>query len=155
LISDDLGDDAGRFAAVGVGHSRNPSGDEPMSTRITAGAVVFCRDHRALAAFYSELAGLHFQGGDDSHTVLASEDFELVLHALRGEPEPTTPPATREDSYVKLFFPVPRLAEARARCAILGGRLRPANEEWQARGFRACDGVDPEGNVFQLREPAP
>jgi predicted enzyme related to lactoylglutathione lyase len=126
-----------------------------MTTRITGGAVVFCRDHRSLATFYSELTGLRSQGGDERHTVLASEDFELVLHALRGEPGPTTTPTTREDSYIKLFFPVASLADARARCATLGGRLRPTNEEWQARGFRACDGVDPEGNVFQLRETAP
>jgi len=50
--------------------------------------------------------------------------------------------------------PVDSLAAARARVAMLGGRLDPADREWSARGFRACDGVDPEGNVFQLREPA-
>jgi hypothetical protein len=25
-------------------------------------------------------------------------------------------------------------------------------KEFEARGFRACDGYDPEGNVVQLRE---
>lgn len=33
--------------------------------------------------------------------------------------------------------------------------VRVGREEWAARGFRACDGVDPEGNVLQFREPAP
>ena len=50
---------------------------------------------------------------------------------------------------------MPSLAEARARAPALGGRLAPAGKEWAARGFRACDGVDPEGNVVQFREPAP
>jgi predicted enzyme related to lactoylglutathione lyase len=60
----------------------------------------------------------------------------------------------RHDSYLKVCLPVASLAEARARAEALGGRLYPAQQEWQARGFRACDGHDPEGNVFQLRESA-
>lgn len=28
------------------------------------------------------------------------------------------------------------------------------SKEWEARGFRACDGRDPEGNVLQVREAA-
>ena len=34
----------------------------------------------------------------------------------------------------------------------LGGRVKPVHDEWEARGFRACDGHDPEGNVIQVRE---
>jgi hypothetical protein len=29
------------------------------------------------------------------------------------------------------------------------------DKEWSARGFRACETVDPEGNVIQFREDAP
>ena len=38
--------------------------------------------------------------------------------------------------------------------AVLGGEVWPVDREWEAasRGFRACDGRDPEGNVFQVRE---
>jgi hypothetical protein len=35
-----------------------------------------------------------------------------------------------------------------------GGELNPPDKEFAARGFRACDGHDPEGNVLQLREIA-
>ena len=50
---------------------------------------------------------------------------------------------------------VPSIAEARVRAAGLGGEVWPVDREWEAtsRGFRACDGRDPEGNVFQVREP--
>jgi len=27
--------------------------------------------------------------------------------------------------------------------------------EWQFKDARACDGIDPEGNIFQLRQPLP
>jgi hypothetical protein len=29
--------------------------------------------------------------------------------------------------------------------------VQAADKEWAWRGFRACDGVDPEGNVVQIR----
>ena len=32
------------------------------------------------------------------------------------------------------------------------GALYPSHKEWDARGFRACDGYDPEGNIVQLRK---
>jgi predicted enzyme related to lactoylglutathione lyase len=38
--------------------------------------------------------------------------------------------------------------------AAHGGAVQPAAREWEARGFRACDGHDPEGNIFQVRERA-
>jgi len=125
-----------------------------MAMRIKPGAVVFAHDFQRLARFYSGIAGLETILADASHAVLASGDLELVLHALSGESLPDAPPVAREDTYVKLFFPVASLAAARERAAKLGGRLLPADREWTARGFRACDGVDPEGNVFQLRELA-
>ena len=63
-------------------------------------------------------------------------------------------PRVREDSYIKPFFPVNSLSEARERAVALGGQLRPPNEEWEARGFRACEAIDPDGNVIQFREDA-
>jgi hypothetical protein len=33
-------------------------------------------------------------------------------------------------------------------------QVHATEKEWSARGFRACDGYDPEGNVFQVREKA-
>ncbi len=108
-----------------------------------------------LTRFYQDVAGLERVSGDGTHSVLESATFQLVVHAIRGESTPAVPPEPREDSYIKPFFPVPSLAEARARAATLGGMLRPVSAEWEARGFRACDGVDPDGNVIQCRESLP
>ena len=66
----------------------------------------------------------------------------------------TQPPALREDSCIKLCLPVDSIAAARTQAAQLGGQIGPTAKEWEARGFRACDGYDPEGNVFQVRESA-
>jgi hypothetical protein len=78
------------------------------------------------------------------------------VHQLRGEPPVTTDtrgrPALREDSYWKLALPVASIAAARTIASLLGGGLKSPEQEWEARGFRACDGYDPEGNVIQVRE---
>jgi hypothetical protein len=86
--------------------------------------------------------------------IVYSGRFELVLHSLPGEPAVRQTPLAREDCYLKPFFPVPSLSEARERAVALGGRLRPQSEEWAARGFRACEALDPDGNVMQFREEA-
>ena len=118
------------------------------------GAVIFTGDKDRLARFYQAVTGLKVSAEDHDVTVLASDAFELVIHALPGEPVNQAVPPDRE-AYVKPFFPVVSLSETRKRVAALGGRLRPADEEWSARGFRACEGVDPDGNPIQFREAVP
>ena len=127
-------------------------------TTLKFGAVIFTIDHARLAMFYAETTARVRQSGDATRTVLASDSFELVLHNLRGEPSVVpvgdSAAAPREHACVKLFFPVTRLAAARARCAANGGRVLPPEREWNGRGFRACDAFDPDGNVMQFRESA-
>jgi peptidoglycan LD-endopeptidase LytH len=116
------------------------------------GAVLFVRNVAHVAAFYREVAGLRSGHQAPDHVVLESDAGQLVVHALRGEPAANASSvAPREDAYVKLSFPVGSLSGARTRAAAHGGSLAPESAEWSARGFRACEGVDPEGNVFQLR----
>jgi hypothetical protein len=92
------------------------------------------------------------------HAVLEAAGFQLTIHALRTEPAPRRDSQgnvlVREDSYWKLCFPVESIAGARLRAFELGGVIKSHEHEWSARGFRACDGYDPEGNVLQLRERA-
>jgi predicted enzyme related to lactoylglutathione lyase len=121
---------------------------------VRPGAVIFTGDHKRLARFYEGVTGLSVRYADEGITVLGSETFELVIHALPNEPPVSEPPHIREDAYIKPFFPVRSLSEAREKAAALGGKLRPQNGEWEARGFRACEAIDPDGNVIQFREDA-
>ena len=63
-----------------------------------------------------------------------------------------TPPEKREATAFKIVFAVPSLAQAREAAKANEGELYPGGKEWSFQGLRTCDGVDPEGNVFQLRE---
>lgn len=125
-----------------------------MTKTTRPGAVIFTGDKERLARFYEAVTGLPVRTNDGSVTVLASDEFELVIHALPGEPVVQSPPQGR-DSYVKPFFPVKSLSKARKQAAGLGGRIGPAAEEWKARGFKACEAIDPDGNPIQFRESAP
>lgn len=115
------------------------------------GAVIFTGDKDRLTTFYHAVTSLPIRVSDDSVAVLSSDHFELVIHALPGEP-PGNVSVVREDVYVKPFFPVASLAETRKKVESFGGNMRPTQEEWEAGGFRACEAVDPDGNVIQFRE---
>lgn len=129
-----------------------------MSRLPAPSAVVFVADVERMTRFYQTVAAMTLLSGDAAHSVLEVEHFQLVIHALSGEPKVVPGPngevPVRGDTYIKVCLPVRSLSAARTLAASLGGLLQPAEREWvaEARGFRACDGHDPEGNVFQLRE---
>jgi len=122
------------------------------------GAVVFAKDPARVARFYEVIAGLSVVQVENGHVILESEVIQVVVHAIPRRVADTitiaSPPQLRDEGAIKLFFPVASLAEARDKAPALGGGLSPEKKEWEARGFRACDGYDPEGNVVQFREDA-
>lgn len=121
-----------------------------------AGVVLFCADVPRLAQFYQAVADLSPVHMEPGLTVLAGTHGEVVLHALPPqyvEPVPV-PPVAREDSYCKPYFPVANLAAARSAVVAHGGLMHPADREFEHRGLRMCDAVDPEGNVIQFRVPS-
>lgn len=90
--------------------------------------------------------------------VLESDHFQLVVHPIPKQIAKSikiaSPPLRRTDVAAKLIFPVADIAEVRAKAPALGGELNLPAKEFEARGFRACDGHDPEGNVVQFRQSA-
>lgn len=129
-----------------------------MPTVVKSGAVVFAKYLQPMTTFYREVAMLAPTQQEDGHAVLENDSLQLVVHAIpphiAATFEISDPPQVREEASVKLVFPVADLAVARLAAAAHGGRLLPQENEWIWQGFRVCDGVDPEGNVFQLRAPA-
>lgn len=126
-----------------------------MHRRPAPSVVLFVADVPRVSAFYREVASMTLLHEDEMHVVLGIDGLELVIHQLRGEPavqpDATGRPPLREDSHWKLCLPVQGFTTARAAAAALGGGLRAPEHEWEARGVRACDGHDPEGNVLQVR----
>ncbi|HEX4984825.1 MAG TPA: VOC family protein [Burkholderiales bacterium] len=120
------------------------------------GVVLFVSDVARVARFYEAVARMDISHADDEHVVLQGGGFELVVHRVHGGHEAagaaTGDVHVREDSACKLCLPVNSIAAARAAAASHGGFVKDGRHEWAGRGFRACDGHDPEGNVIQVRE---
>lgn len=121
-------------------------------------AVIYAKDVASLCLFYQAVAGLAVEGRADGHVVLGSPAFQLVLVAVPAQIAAAitiaNPVIPRTETPVKLCFPVASLAAARGLAAAHGGGIKAADQEWMFQAGLACDGHDPEGNVFQLRQMA-
>ena len=129
-----------------------------MNYRPKPSAVVFAKSVATLARFYCEVAEMVEVHKDKDHVVLDEQGFQLVIHGIPKKIAAliniSAPPEVREDTPIKVCLPVSSIERARLKAAELGGQVGAKGKEWVARGFRACDGWDPEGNVFQVRESA-
>lgn len=125
-----------------------------MSGPARAGLFIYAKDLPRLAGFYESLLGMSRVHATSDLVVLHSPDIQLVIHAIppaiAASISISSPPEKRDDAALKFFFTVPSIAEAAASAHDLGGEVMP--ERWQAPGFRACNAIDPEGNIFQVRE---
>lgn len=125
-----------------------------MSGPARAGLFVYAKDVERVVAFYAVLLGMVRAHATPQMTVLRSPDLQMVVHAMPPERAAqvsvATPPVPRDDAAFKFFHTVPSLAHARETAATLGGAVWP--EQYQGPGFIVCNAVDPEGNIFQVRE---
>lgn len=123
-----------------------------------AGAVLYAKDLDRVAAFYSAVLGFEPAARDDEHVLLESPAFQLVVLRMPSHIAATiqipVPAVRRANAAVKLVFFVPSLAGVRAAAAARGGAMNGADTEWLFNRWKVCDGIDPEGNVIQCREPA-
>jgi catechol 2,3-dioxygenase-like lactoylglutathione lyase family enzyme len=116
-------------------------------------AIVFAKDVSRLRAFYETILGLPVieatPAGD--WVRLDAGGAGLALHAI---PRPIAarivvedPPRAREGTPIKLAFRADDPEAERARLVAQGVTMR------EPRRFGEvvfCDGIDPEGNVFQI-----
>jgi predicted enzyme related to lactoylglutathione lyase len=127
-----------------------------MSEQQASGAVLYAKNITQVSEFYAQVAGLKITHCEADHVALASALFQLVVVAI---PEDlaasiviSTPPVRRTETPIKLIIVIASIDGARSTAARLGGELDPPKLEWQYRGYRVCDGLDPEGNIVQFRE---
>ncbi|MFO1494595.1 MAG: VOC family protein [Lysobacterales bacterium] len=125
-----------------------------MSGPARFGALIYAKDLARLSDFYRLVLDMRLLKGNEDLHVLASADAQLLIHAIPEHIASTftisTPPVPREDVALKLFFSVPNMRDAIATISRLGGSVWP--EEWRGPGFNVRNAVDPEGNIFQIRE---
>jgi predicted enzyme related to lactoylglutathione lyase len=124
---------------------------------MVAAAVLYVKDLGVVTAFYEQCLGMGVaESVEGDFAVLVSGDWELSLVAVPAAVAASIviadPPARRETTPVKLAFDVASIEGLRPVFAGAGGQMDPAGSAREFRAHRLIDGVDPEGNVVQLRE---
>lgn len=115
-------------------------------------AVLYARDLAQVTAFYSALLRQPLVYRDAYHAVLRCGIFALDIHQLPADAIEGNEGDARKPATVKLSFPVDSIMRARQAALAHGGELDPPPPRWVIEQQKICDGRDPEGNVFQLRE---
>jgi hypothetical protein len=119
-------------------------------------ATVFAKDQELLVTFYRQFGFVPTLTEPDDVAVLTDGDCELTIvsippHISR-DIEISSPPQVRSQTPIKLTFIVAALDDALERAQHFGGSTADF-KRWSMEGFDIQDCVDPEGNVFQLRQP--
>jgi catechol 2,3-dioxygenase-like lactoylglutathione lyase family enzyme len=122
-------------------------------------AVIYVVDLERCVDFYAQVLGLVLREKSDGSCILDGQGLTLnmvqVPEAIAAEVELQDPPERREETPIKLVFEVADIASVRASAPAWGGSIDPVDAEWPWLGSVRCDGVDPEGNVLQVKAPPP
>ncbi|HEY7673048.1 MAG TPA: VOC family protein [Gammaproteobacteria bacterium] len=123
---------------------------------MTTAAVIYAKDLERLVAFYAALGLRVDETKRGDFAVLLGPDLELSIiqipKQVASQIEISTPPQARTRTPIKLAFFVPSIDQALEATRALGGRVKDDAKRWEFRGHALQDAIDPEGNVFQLRE---
>lgn len=127
-----------------------------FSSNPTTVAILYAKNLASLREFYASVVALELAHlGEDQVDLCSSAGLLTILavpeHIARTI-EITSPPERRTETPIKLVFSVPSISTSRGLAVALGGLIDTPEQEWEWDGFRICDGHDPEGNVFQVRE---
>lgn len=124
--------------------------------------VLYACELPRLRKFYTEALGFSVTEEDDSYARLILEDFELVLQqapeSVTSQIQLSIPAVPRSAAAIKpVLILTPSMSEIRQLIIDAGGTFNEVGSEWHFRDHRVCDGVDVEGNIFQIRvfDPPP
>jgi catechol 2,3-dioxygenase-like lactoylglutathione lyase family enzyme len=112
--------------------------------------MIFAKDMQRMTAFYRHGIGLRLleERSKEGWAELDAGAVVLALHGIPGEIakdiQVTIPPKQRGNTPIKLIFRTADVAQARAHLIEHGAVM------FEPRPSGACDGMDPEGNVFQI-----
>jgi len=116
--------------------------------------ILFANDMEKMTPFYEAIIGLRRVGtpeDSDDFVALDAGGVHLCLHRIpeqyARDVEVAIPPVAREGTPIKVCFHSPDVRHARGVLESRGARLGPVRE---FGNLHVCDGIDPEGNVFQI-----
>ena len=119
--------------------------------------VLYAKDLDRMTQFYTALGLKVDEAQPGEYSVLTGPEMELSIvripENIASKIEISNPPHAREDTPIKLAFSVSSIDRTLEATRSLGGRIKEGSKRWRSRGHAIQDAIDPEGNVYQLREP--
>lgn len=112
-----------------------------------AQAIIFVDDVAKMQAFYQGTLGLAVLTAEPGWVRLDAGGVVLALHAITPARTRPDPPPERAAAVTKLCFRVDDVDAAREALVAAGVKMRTVN---RIGDLAFCDGIDPEGNVFQI-----
>jgi catechol 2,3-dioxygenase-like lactoylglutathione lyase family enzyme len=120
--------------------------------------MIYVKDFPRMKEFYRQMLGAQLVNTEwtDTWALFDADGTRFALHAIPAEYartiEISSPPKARETSPVKLIFAVDNVPAERNRLEAMG--ITMLQRPWQ-NAAEECEGVDPEGNVFQISAVRP
>jgi len=136
----------------GSGLAAGPSGLYPEAMRLEC-AMLYVKDFPHMRKFYEQMLGTPPVNTEwtDTWALFDVGGARFALHAIPPEYarniQISSPPKARETDPVKLIFAVDNVPAERNRLETMG--ITMLQRPWQ-EPTEACEGVDPEGNIFQI-----
>jgi len=113
--------------------------------------ILYVQDIQNLKEFYREHFGLTLVEEDEVWVVLNAGSIHIGFHKIGAQFLEQLEPNHRFDNNSKLIFEIDGdLEEIRSRFVSNNIKMREI-KTFENYDFWLCDGVDPEGNVFQLK----
>jgi catechol 2,3-dioxygenase-like lactoylglutathione lyase family enzyme len=112
-----------------------------------AQTIVFVENVARMQAFYQDTLGLPVITAEPGWVQLDAGGVVLALHAIKAGRRLPEPPPERVDACIKLCFHADDVDGARAALIAAGVGMREVHRHGDVA---FCDGLDPEGNVFQI-----
>ena len=119
-------------------------------------AVLFAKDLKKVAAFYTQALGMTCGFSDEYHWALKGCGFDLIVHQIpkhiASEITIQQPPERRVWGAIRLDFPVQSIDDSRKIARSFGGEVDAAPPEWAESSANFFLGYDPEGNVIGVSQ---
>lgn len=115
--------------------------------------MIYVKDLPRMKDFYQQMLSAEPVNTEwtDSWALFDTGGMRFALHAIPAEIaldiEVSSPPKLRENNPVKLIFAVDNVPAERNRLEAMGVTM--LRRPWQ-NAAQECEGVDPEGNIFQI-----
>jgi len=114
--------------------------------------ILFGVNMKSQRHFYADILGLTIVEEEDNWILFQAGSANIALHKISPEYLDDSEGPFSVDNNVKMVLTIEEdIHETRSQLLTQGVRMKEVMT-WEGYGYNLCDGRDPEGNVFRLKQ---